>query len=198
MGSSILDTILEAYIYPPFTAYLICKLFYIEYLWNFRFVVCIFINITMVLGFNVALKSCTIISIYVIAKITCLVLICLATPSICSWKIDQKVIFYIYSFFKKHKYSQYYQSQNGQPPPNVYQLNFQYNNIYNCAICIDQFCPATQGRETILHCGHRYHSKCLSKWQYQQFENYQYIQWCPICRQQYDWTQKYDYVYAIS
>ena len=116
------------------------------------------------------------------------------------WKIDQKIIWLIYSHYHGPKYfDPYHQLLNGAPPSNVYRLNFQYNNIHNCIICVDEFCPITPGTETILHCGHRYYTHCSFRWQDEQFCcNFQHKQWCPICHQQYNWKQRYYYIYAIS
>ena len=50
-----------------------------------------------------------------------------------------------------------------------------YNNIYNCIICIDKFCKIKYGKEDILHCGHRYYSLCLRKWEIKQFNDINHI-----------------------
>lgn len=112
-------------------------------------------------------------------------------------KIDKIIINYISFLLIGHKYNDHYQSLNGPPPSNVYALNCQYSNIYNCQICLDKFCKLTNGKETLLHCGHRYHNLCLQRWEQSRLyadNKYQ----CPLCRKRYYWTQKYDYIYTIS
>ena len=100
----------------------------------------------------------------------------------------------------------YYRYQLDRPvPPNVYQLNFHYNNIYECALCLDPFNPITFGNETILHCGHRYHSGCIAEWEWDYIlkSSFDPYAWgksptCPTCRRIYTWQQKWDYMYTIA
>ena len=61
------------------------------------------------------------------------------------------------------------------------------------------------GNEVILLCGHKFHSQCLRKWEKIQFALAWYADpyavWlrlpsykCPLCRQKYHWTLKWQYV----
>ena len=100
---------------------------------------------------------------------------------------------------EKNQYTKLYKELNGSPPPNVYILNFRYNNIYECSICMDEFCKLSHGNESILHCGHRYHSSCLRQWELQQFHDDPYSNYhCPLCNSQYIWMKKYQYIYTIQ
>ena len=106
---------------------------------------------------------------------------------------------YIFSWIDIIFYDYSYQIINGPVPPNVYQLNFKYDNIYNCGICIDPFCKISHGDECILSCGHRYHSDCLRKWELEQFnKNPYHLYQCPSCRQSYNWHQKWNYTYTLT
>ena len=128
---------------------------------------------------------------------TCWYWICYAI--IVVFEPDRYLTTFIMSSKENHQYNILYKKLNGPPPPNVYALNFRYNNIYDCGICMDEFCILSHGNETLLHCGHRYHSSCLRQWELQQFYDYPYLNYhCPVCKREYDWTQKYHYIYTIQ
>ena len=113
--------------------------------------------------------------------------------------LDRYFVAYMMGLMENYKYNNLYRILNGPPPPNVYQLNFNYNHIYDCHICMDQFCKIKHGQETILNCGHRFHSLCLRDWELEQFRNNSYPKYqCPECRRKYNWRQKYEYVYMIK
>ena len=105
---------------------------------------------------------------------------------------------YIIRLFIQRRESYYYNNryrENGIPPRDIYILNFRHN-INNCRICLDEFDDDDDRRESILHCGHRYHTDCLREWELSQFNrNYSRPYQCALCRKQYDWTQKYDYIH---
>ena len=109
---------------------------------------------------------------------------------------------YIYKYFisstENDRYNNYYLSQS--PPKNVYKLNFKYGNIYKCCICLDIFCNPSHGAEAILLCGHRFHCQCIRSWELIQFTLDPYINCysCPLCKQKYNWKQKYHYIYTIN
>ena len=112
---------------------------------------------------------------------------------------DDRFFAWILSSIENHKYDDLYKILNRSPSPKIYESNFKYNNIYNCYICIDEFCKLWYGNEAILHCGHRYHSNCLRKWELEQFRNNPYAYYkCPMCQKLYDWKQKYQYIYTIK
>ena len=97
---------------------------------------------------------------------------------------------------ENHRYNYLYKALNGPPPSKVYELNFQFDNIYECGICIDKFCKLQNGDESILKCGHRYHELCLREWELIQFKNNPYSSYqCPLCRKEYGWRDKYNYIY---
>ena len=114
-------------------------------------------------------------------------------------KPDRYITAFIMSSLEHHRYNNVYSGLNGPAPPNVYELNFKYGNIYECNICMDPFCKLLHGNEDILHCGHRFHSSCLRQWEIQQLKNSPYTKYlCPTCKQKYHWRQKYQYIYAIQ
>ena len=78
-------------------------------------------------------------------------------------------------------------------PPNAYQLNFDYEYIYDCIICWEPFCKLSYGEESILICGHRFHAGCLRDYEEVRED---IRKSCPICRKRYD--QVYRYKYAIK
>ena len=96
-------------------------------------------------------------------------------------------------------YDYLYQIINGPVPLAIYELNFKYNNIYDCGICLDPFCKLSYGDESILSCGHRFHSHCIRKWEMQQFNKNPYnLYQCPCCRQPYNWQKKWNYTYTVA
>ena len=110
-------------------------------------------------------------------------------------------LLYTVKFNREYCYYQY-QLDHSPVPPNIYQLNFHYNNIYECALCLDPFNPITFGNESILHCGHRYHTKCIGDWEWDVLKS-SYNPWiklptCPMCRGMYTWQQKWNYMYTIQ
>ena len=115
-------------------------------------------------------------------------------------KPDRYLAALIMSSMEKQKYNDSNQQLNGSPPSNIYQLNFKYDNIYECHICMQEFYYLKYGEETILHCGHRYHSSCIRNWELIQFENDPYSNnyKCPSCTKEYNWRQKYKYIYTIK
>ena len=86
------------------------------------------------------------------------------------------------------------------PPKFVYSSNFRYNNIYSCRICLESFDGPLYGIEAILICGHRFHSQCIRKWELIQFSKNPYNDYylCPLCKKDYNWKTKYNYIYTIN
>ena len=98
-------------------------------------------------------------------------------------------------------YKYIYQIIMDEPvPPNVYQLNFYYQNIYECHICWDPFCRLSHGDESVLQCGHRFHADCLREWELVQLYRDPYGGCkCPTCQQPYDYKrEKWNYRYTIT
>ena len=108
--------------------------------------------------------------------------------------IISKLMHYISSWIDTILYDHLYEIINGPPPTNIYELNVKYDNIYECPMCFDPFCRSSYGDESILSCGHRYHSGCLREWETAQFNrNSQYSKQCPVCKQAYNWHGKWNY-----
>eukprot|EP01083_Nonionella_stella_P164711 546030_1 len=115
------------------------------------------------------------------------------------YKYEDHVIKAVTSFIERPFYNYLYNTRyNGEPSASVYELNFKYKNVYDCRVCLHEFGATTAQKEDILHCGHRFHRKCLRAWELQQlhvmqlqhyyFKAYQ----CPMCRTEYNWKQKWD------
>ena len=86
---------------------------------------------------------------------------------------------------------------------NAYRLNFRYNNIHECGICLESF--NLNESQTLLYCGHRYHSSCINRWKQQQmiggqnlYTLYNHKHSCPTCRESYNRYQEWDYRYCIG
>ena len=98
----------------------------------------------------------------------------------------------IFILIEDFLYDHLYQTYNGPIPSTIYKLNNRYQNTSECPICWEDF----YGSETtILHCGHRYHNDCLRSWELRQFEMKAHRSYrCSMCRTDYNWTQKWNYV----
>ena len=83
---------------------------------------------------------------------------------------------------------------------NAYKLNFEFKNTINCSICFDPLRDYTSRRESILHCGHRFHTSCLKHWERRITANNTFyeIRWCAICRKKYTRYQRWQYKYCIQ
>eukprot|EP01084_Bolivina_argentea_P244710 409886_1 len=108
--------------------------------------------------------------------------------------IDNKITKYIFASFEKQLFEYDYKFKNGPVPPSVYLQHYHDENIFDCAICLDSFGKTSQ---TILRCGHRFHSKCLRIEELRHYNNHPYLYplyICPMCALQlYDHTEKWDY-----
>ena len=94
-------------------------------------------------------------------------------------------------------YDYVYDAINGPIPPNVYELNFTYNHLLDCSICTDPF--SIYEPQTIIKCGHRFHSDCLRQWEMIQFNNNPFGAYkCPFCQNAYDWRDRWRYQYALG
>ena len=97
-------------------------------------------------------------------------------------------------------YYDLYKMPRGPIPRNVrYRNIIQYNNTKSCTICLGIFCVLCKPYESILKCGHRFHSICLWRWevtQYDRNENQPFQ--CPTCIQTYNWKDKWHYDYGVS
>ena len=85
---------------------------------------------------------------------------------------------------------------NGEAPESVYKLNIGYSDHIHedCNICLEALNEVDHGRECIIKCGHRFHHSCLRQWELCQFHNNPYQPYsCPICKQQYDWREKWQF-----
>ena len=120
------------------------------------------------------------------------------------WRICSLCTPIIKEFPLEFSYYLYHQNYlyRSPVPPHVYQLNFHYNNIYECNICLDPFNKITYGNESILGCGHRFHTSCIADWEWDilrvSYDPWNTLCGCPTCRQLYSWNQKWDYMYTIQ
>ena len=142
------------------------------------------------------LNSCTFLILMMSGFICSIISFCI----IMIIKPDRYLAAYFMSSMEKHKYNHLYKQLNGSPPSNIYQLNCKYDNIYECNICMQEFNHLKYEDESILHCGHRFHSSCIRNWELIQFENDPYSNnyKCPACTKEYNWKQKYKYDYTIK
>ena len=98
---------------------------------------------------------------------------------------------------------------NKYPLSMAYKLNFQYGNIYQCNICLNDFNLNTN--QYLLHCGHRFCCQCLNDWELEQrmntnnyysidnIDNVIYgVYPCPQCQIEYDNSTKWTYKYCIN
>ena len=120
-------------------------------------------------------------------------------PALIYGVCQSEIMGYVYLWTDFIFYEYLYPIINGPVPPNVYQLNFQYNNIYECHICLDPFCKLSYGDECVLKCGHRFHSGCLREWELNQlYTNHHESYKCAICQTSYNWHDKWEYKYTIA
>eukprot|EP01084_Bolivina_argentea_P046405 85459_1 len=136
---------------------------------------------------------------FFILPILTLIMMIVSFITYATFEPDAALKQYISSFYEDIAYGKWYATRNGSIPPNVYQLNFQYNHIYNCPICLEQFDRIHNGKEDILHCGHRFHKTCLREWELHKLEhNPNDLYKCPCCTTKYNWRQKWNYIYTIQ
>eukprot|EP01084_Bolivina_argentea_P318187 551764_1 len=98
----------------------------------------------------------------------------------------------------KHDYVSQY--MNTTPPLYVYELNYNNDNMYQCNICSNPFIRSiNNSQETILKCGHRFHQKCLRKFEINHMDKdplFSKMHKCPTCNIGYDWNEKWKYKYV--
>ena len=100
-----------------------------------------------------------------------------------------------YSFFYG-----YYFKWNAAPT-SLYVLNRRHGdeddgNLFKCGDCVEDL-PNCNQNTVILHCGHRYHIECLSKYEslfFGRLINYK----CFLCDQVYRWWNKYSYYWGST
>ena len=139
----------------------------------------------------------------VIYRIQALLWLCVSSPvlyvSMELIKLDEILLRLLLSFHENLYYGKLYETRNSSIPQNVYSLNFRYDNIYECNICLNPFCKILHGNEVIVKCGHRYHKDCLRSWELKQFHDNVYgLYKCPTCRSEYNWKSKWNYIYTLS
>ena len=66
-----------------------------------------------------------------------------------------------------------------------------------CTICLE----SKRWHQSIryLKCGHRFHTHCIREWEKVQLNKSQFNSYkCPICQEEYNWRQKWNYTYTIQ
>ena len=99
------------------------------------------------------------------------------------------------SCMEEYKYNSYQNKINVKPPEKVMMLNYQYDHGTDgqCGICLNSF-GLSNTKESILHCGHKFHKLCLRRWELEKFNKKPYISYkCPKCNVQYGYKQKWNY-----
>eukprot|EP01084_Bolivina_argentea_P054049 99144_1 len=110
------------------------------------------------------------------------------------YKYEEKIMMFINSIYETFFYTRCYE-YNRRAPKILYELNMKYDNSGQCTVCFRKYKKVSHRKEDILHCGHRFHAKCLRKWELQQFKQNAFKSYrCPVCRTSYHWKQKWRYV----
>ena len=114
--------------------------------------------------------------------------------------IKSKIYSFIFTDFIDSLFIFYY-AKIKQLLSKSYALNFESKDIYDCPICLDPF--YIKHAQTILHCGHRYHTSCITKWKHQEIIQNVYTKYndkhsCPICYAPYNRYQQWNYLYCID
>ena len=111
-------------------------------------------------------------------------------------KWDEPLIRYFLLWIENYFYNNYYQRYNRSMPSHLYEMNERFENNVDCAICWDIFDEYGDEKEIILKCGHRFHGSCLREWELEQFDINIYESYkCPICRSNYNFRYKWNYIY---